>query len=214
MDGSLRRFARPRRRCLSSGQTPPTDIAARTRHLPHHLRKASDQRSDTGCVGGRRNAGFAPAVALALCLASPAHAIDPGERLADPALEARARAIAAELRCLVCQNQSIDDSNAPLARDLRQLVREQLTAGRSDAEIKRFAVERYGEFVLLRPPLGWHTLLLWLAPLLVLAGAGWLVRRHFGRSAPQAAMDADRPLTAEEQAKLDRLLGHSGDKGR
>ncbi len=103
-------------------------------------------------------------------LASGALAIDPSERLDDPVLEARARALSAELRCLVCQNQSIDDSDALLARDLRTLVRERLSAGESDAEIIDFVVARYGEFVLLRPPFNARTLLLWLAPLLILLG--------------------------------------------
>ena len=101
---------------------------------------------------------------LLLGLVGTAFAVDPGEKLADPALEARARAIAAELRCLVCQNQSIDDSDAPLAKDLRLLLRERLSAGASDAEAKAYIVSRYGDFVLLRPPLKPQTLLLWGAP--------------------------------------------------
>src|SRR6185436_13040297 len=109
---------------------------------------------------------------------TPAHAVDPGEMLKDPALEARARRISQELRCLVCQNQSIDDSNAELARDLRVLVRERLAAGDSDAAVLAFVEARYGEFVLLRPPLKLHTLALWSAPILLLLGiALYLVRR-------------------------------------
>ena len=123
-------------------------------------------------------------------VASGAFAIEPGEKLADPALEARARAIAGELRCLVCQNQSIDDFDAPLAKDLRLLVREQLKIGATDDQVRNFVVSRYGDFVLLRPPFKVETLLLWLAPLLALAGgalalwsasrrrvAGWRRRR-------------------------------------
>src|SRR6266496_5857524 len=91
-------------------------------------------------------------------------AVEPNEVLTDPALEARARALSKELRCMVCQNQSIDDSEAPLARDLRILVREHLQAGESDRQVIDFLVARYGEFVLLKPPLTWHTALLWLAP--------------------------------------------------
>ena len=95
------------------------------------------------------------ALALLAGLLGPAFAVDPGEKLPDPALEARARAIATELRCLVCQNQSIDDSDAPLAKDLRLLLRERLRQGASDAEAKAYIVARYGDFVLLRPPGGW-----------------------------------------------------------
>src|ERR1700736_5931770 len=103
-------------------------------------------------------------VVLALVSAAPLHAVQVDEILPDPALETRARAISHELRCMVCQNQSIDDSEAPLARDLRLLVRERLTAGRSEAQVVDFMVARYGEFVLLRPRMSWHTAILWLAP--------------------------------------------------
>jgi cytochrome c-type biogenesis protein CcmH len=145
-------------------------------------------------------------VLLSLLAAGPAHAVQPNEVLKDPALEARARALSANLRCLVCQNQSIDDSDAPLARDLRLLVRERLAAGDSDADVTRFLVARYGEFVLLRPPLGTHTLLLWLTPLLLLTlaagGIGWRIvtaRRGAGAQSPD-------PLTADERRRLDGLL--------
>jgi cytochrome c-type biogenesis protein CcmH len=137
-------------------------------------------------------------------LAGAAYAVDPDERLADPALEARARAISAELRCLVCQNQSIDDSNAPLARDLRLLVRERLSAGNTDAQVMRYVVDRYGEFVLLRPPFGLHTAILWLGPLGLLAGVTVMLFRR-ARRRPTAA-DATRPLTADEQRRVDDLL--------
>src|SRR5690606_27028918 len=124
--------------------------------------------------------------ALLACLAAMAAAgavlaVEPDEILSDPMLEARARAISAELRCLVCQNQSIDDSNAPLARDLRRLVRERLKAGDSDGEVLHFVEERYGEFVLLRPPLSWRTLLLWIAPVLALIIAVWATARAWRR---------------------------------
>src|SRR5437870_9329499 len=108
---------------------------------------------------------------LLLTLAAPLHAVQPDEILSDPVLEGRARALSSGLRCLVCQNQSIDDSNAPLARDLRLLVRERLKKGDSDNEVVRFIEDRYGEFVLLRPPLSVRTILLWLAPFLLLIGA-------------------------------------------
>lgn len=114
-------------------------------------------------------AALAAAVLLGLALFQPASALQPDEILADPQLEARARTLSAELRCLVCQNQSIDDSDAPLARDLRVLIRERLTAGDSDRQVLDYLVARYGEFVLLRPAFGPHTLLLWLGPFAVLA---------------------------------------------
>jgi cytochrome c-type biogenesis protein CcmH len=144
------------------------------------------------------------AIISAYALAGPALAVEPDEILPDPALEARARHISAGLRCLVCQNQSIDDSNAPLARDLRLLVRERLKAGDTDAQVTKFIEDRYGEFVLLRPPFDAQTLLLWLAPLLVLliaiAAAARAVRR---RPAPAGAASA---LTDAEEAKLRALL--------
>src|SRR5271166_6994051 len=109
---------------------------------------------------------------LVLCWPLAAQAVQPDEMLSDPQLEARARALSRELRCMVCQNQSIDDSEAPLARDLRILVRERLRAGDSDPQVMNFLVSRYGEFVLLRPPFEWHTAILWLTPVLaLLAGA-------------------------------------------
>lgn len=112
----------------------------------------------------------------------PAHAIDPGEALTDPALEARARALSVEFRCLVCQNQSIDDSDAPLARDLRAMVRARLLAGDSDQDIRAAVTARYGEFVLFRPRFGGPTAVLWLLPLLLLGIAGWFVARMFSRT--------------------------------
>ena len=112
----------------------------------------------------------------------PAHAIDPGEALADPALEARARALSVEFRCLVCQNQSIDDSDAPLARDLRAMVRARLLAGDSDQDIRAAVTARYGEFILFRPRFGGPTAVLWLLPLLLLGFAGWFVARMFSRT--------------------------------
>lgn len=149
------------------------------------------------------------AAVLLLCLAGglfahdPASAVEPDEILADAALEARARHISADLRCLVCQNQSIDDSHAPLARDLRLLVRERLKSGDSDAAVRAFIVERYGDFVLLRPPFSAHTILLWLAPVLLLV-AGLVA---VGRKVRQHPLSQIPPLSTREQARLDRILG-------
>src|SRR5450631_264938 len=114
-------------------------------------------------------------IALALLSPACAFAVQPDEILRDPALEARARSLSKELRCLVCQNQSIDDSAAPLARDLRVLVRERLTGGDNDQQVLDFLVARYGEFVLLKPRFTWHNALLWLGPPGVLIGGGLLV---------------------------------------
>jgi cytochrome c-type biogenesis protein CcmH len=145
------------------------------------------------------------AALLGLC-SGTVRAVEPDEMLRDPALEARARAISQELRCLVCQNQSIDDSNAALARDLRILVRERLSAGDSDRAVLDFVESRYGEFVLLRPRLNAHTILLWLAPLLLLAGAGlFIARRVRARAAAPAASQA-AALTPAEQKRLADLL--------
>ena len=118
-------------------------------------------------------------VLLVGALLVPAHAIDPGEALGDPVLEARARALSVEFRCLVCQNQSIDDSDAPLARDLRAMVRARLLAGDSDQDIRAAVTARYGEFVLFRPRFGGPTAVLWLLPLLFLSIAGWFAIRVF-----------------------------------
>lgn len=116
-------------------------------------------------------------VLMSLSLTVTANAIAPGEALSDPQLESRARALSAELRCLVCQNQSIDDSDAELARDLRHLVRDRLQAGETDDEIRTAVVARYGEFVLFRPQFGGHTFLLWMTPLIILfLGGFWAYR--------------------------------------
>src|ERR1700757_1789857 len=132
---------------------------------------------------------------------SAAHAVLPDEVMSDPAREARARSLSRELRCMVCQNQSIDDSEPPLARDLRLLVRERIAAGDSDAQVMDFLVARYGEFVLLKPRFNPHTLLLWLVPPLALLGGGvalWHYSRR--REEPSAASDdSTAELTAEEQ---------------
>ena len=138
---------------------------------------------------------------LALVLTGPAGAVDPSERLADPVLEARARTLGKSLRCLVCQNQSIDDSNADLAHDLRVLVRERLTAGDSDAQVLAFLQARYGDYVLLKPPVDPATWVLWFGPAAVLAvGIGVLVVRR--RAVPATPI----PLSPEERARLDLLM--------
>jgi cytochrome c-type biogenesis protein CcmH len=138
-----------------------------------------------------------------------AHAVQPDEVMSDPARESRARDLSRELRCMVCQNQSIDDSDAPLARDLRLLVRERIASGDSDAQVIDFLVARYGEFVLLKPRFNSHTLLLWLLPPLALAGGGlalWVNMRR--RSGPGARQDESLiKLTADEEARLERLIG-------
>ena len=143
-----------------------------------------------------------------VCLTSSVHAVQPDEILADPTLESRARTLSRELRCMVCQNQSIDDSDAPLARDLRLLVRERIASGDSDAQVIDFLVARYGEFVLLKPRFNARTLLLWLLPPLALAGGGlalWVnMRRHSAASASED--DSLIKLTADEEARLERLL--------
>jgi cytochrome c-type biogenesis protein CcmH len=134
----------------------------------------------------------------------PANAVQPDEVLPDPALEARARTISEGLRCLVCQNQSIDDSDASLAKDLRLLVRERLNAGDSDQEIIDFVVARYGEFVLLKPRLSPHTALLWFATPFVFAAALLIVWLAYRRR--RATAQGITPLSAGEKRKLKRLL--------
>jgi cytochrome c-type biogenesis protein CcmH len=141
-------------------------------------------------------------VALGLC---SVHAVQPDEIMSDPAKEARARDLSRELRCMVCQNQSIDDSEAPLARDLRLLVRERIAAGDSDSQVIDFLVARYGEFVLLRPRFELQTLLLWLMPPLVLMGGGlalWMQARR----RPKVGEAASPALTADEDARLRQLM--------
>ena len=148
-------------------------------------------------------------LALALLSAAPAWAVLPDEMLSDPALEARARALSKELRCMVCKNQSIDDSAAPLARDLRVLVRERLSAGDSDQQVLDFLVARYGEFVLLRPRLTWHTIALWgLPPTVLLVGAVVILVDLRRRRTAQAAEEKAN-LTAAEEARLQELLRDS-----
>jgi cytochrome c-type biogenesis protein CcmH len=141
---------------------------------------------------------------LALLAAQPAIAVQPDEILKDPALESRARALSRDLRCMVCQNQSIDDSDAPLARDLRLLVRERLSSGDSDSQVVDFLVARYGEFVLLKPRFAWHNAVLWLTPAAALvAGAVAMlvaVRRR------RVARTTAAPLTPDEERRLAEVI--------
>ena len=144
-----------------------------------------------------------PLILLALALAAgPAHAVQPDEVLKDPALELRARHISEGLRCLVCQNQSIDDSDAPLAKDLRVVVRERLTRGDTDPAVVDYVVQRYGEFVLLRPVFAAHTLLLWLTPLLAILLGGFGLWRLSRRRTPPS----EGGLTSSESAEIAALL--------
>ena len=142
-------------------------------------------------------------LAVALLLIVPAaFAVEPDELMKDPALEARARALSQTLRCMVCQNESIDESNAPLARDLRLLVRERIRNGDSDAEVREFLVARYGEFILLTPRLTARTILLWSVPILVLLAGGTGVLLTLRNRAPLPA-----PLSDAEKRRLAALLG-------
>jgi cytochrome c-type biogenesis protein CcmH len=147
---------------------------------------------------------IASLVLLLLTLSSIARAVEPDEMLADRALEARARALTQELRCVVCQNQSVDDSDAPLAHDVRVLVRERIKAGDTDDEARAFIVARYGKYVLLRPPLEGDTLILWFAPFAVAAlgaFAAWAYMRGLARQLPSAT-----PLSAAEEESVRRKL--------
>lgn len=138
---------------------------------------------------------------MAFCLSVPVFAVSPNEMLSDPALEQRARDISGGLRCLVCQNQSIDDSDADLARDLRILVRERLVAGDTNAEVEQYLVDRYGEYVLLNPRLNNHTLILWIAaPALLVFGLGglWLAKRGNARGVPRETLSEDEKRVLAE----------------
>lgn len=143
-------------------------------------------------------------VLLLIGLAGPALAVNPDEMLKDPKLEARARELGTELRCLVCQNQSIDDSDADLAKDLRQIVRERILAGDTDAQVKQFLVDRYGDYVLLKPPFEPKTWLLWLGPL-VLAGIAAAIGLGFYRR-QKVETPAPVPLSDDEKKRIERLM--------
>lgn len=149
------------------------------------------------------------AVVFALCVVSagPSLAVQPDEVMKDPAQETRARSLSRELRCMVCQNQSIDDSDAPLARDLRLLVRERIGAGDTDSQVIDFLVARYGSFVLLKPRFEPQTFVLWLLPPLALAvGAGLLLISVRRRRKAGGGGETVRPLSSEEQAKLAEII--------
>ncbi|SIP93944.1 cytochrome c-type biogenesis protein CcmH [Rhizobium sp. RU35A] len=165
-------------------------------------------------VGGRGGSGPAEGrglrlarivLGLVLLLAPmPAFAVNPDEVLKDPVLEERARALSGQLRCMVCQNQSIDDSNAELAKDLRLLVRERIVRGDSDSQVIDYVVSRYGEFVLLKPRLSARTVLLWCMPAVLLAAGALALVLTMRR---RRATVTEQPLTEAEKARLDALLG-------
>lgn len=141
---------------------------------------------------------------LTILVPERAESVEPDEILQDPVLEQRARAISRELRCVVCQSENIDDSNAPLAKDLRLLVRERLTAGDTDRQVIEYVVERYGDYVLLKPPVQQNTVLLWSAPLLFSIGAATIVFFMFVR---RRTVRSPKPLTDEETRALDEIVG-------
>ena len=160
-----------------------------------------------------RSSRWLSLVVVVLALAAPLHAfaVQPDEVLTDAALETRARSLSRELRCMVCQNQTIDDSDAPLARDLRILVRERLQAGDSDHQVIDFLVARYGEFVLLKPRFSLHTALLWLGPagVLLIGALGLLLAAHRWRRT-RSAVSGPAALSPAEQARLSEILGQDG----
>ena len=153
-------------------------------------------------------------ILLFCLLAAPAWAVQPDEVLDNPALEAQARDISAGLRCLVCRNESIDESNADLARDMRLLVRERLEAGDTNEEVVSYIVDRYGEYVLLKPRLSTANAFLWLSgPLLLVLGgaAAWIFLKGRGRAAETVERSAEAPLSPEEEAELERILRRDAD---
>lgn len=153
--------------------------------------------------------GLLAALILAAGLTLPALAVLPDEKLSDPVLEARARDISKELRCLVCQNQSIDDSNAELARDLRLLVRERLLAGDSDEQVLAYIHDRYGDFALLRPPVTGYTALLWAGPFALLGLAGFGTLAYLRQRRRDVETTPTTPLSADEEKRLASLLGEN-----
>ncbi len=186
------------------------------RGAPRRDPRRDEAISRRGGQGGRRLLRFARndalRFALALivlaCTALPAYAVRPDEMLSDPALEARARDIGQELRCLVCRNQSIDDSDADLAHDLRVLVRQRLVAGDTDQQVIDYVVSRYGDYVLLKPPFKLDTWLLWCGPGLVLVIGLWGLGRYMRR---QAGMTGPPPLSADEERRLAHILKNGAD---
>ena len=151
---------------------------------------------------------FAAGVLVFVTLASNSFAVDPDEMLSDKVLEGRARALTQQLRCVVCQNQSVDDSDAPLAKDIRVLVRERIAAGDSDKQVRDYIVARYGKFVLLNPPLAYDTAILWLGPFILFAGALAIAGNYIRRRGQHSLQIA--PLSeAEEESVLRRLSERS-----
>jgi cytochrome c-type biogenesis protein CcmH len=150
---------------------------------------------------------YAAMLAMMLLAPSASWAVQPDEMLPDPVLEARARALSKDLRCMVCQNESIDDSDAPLAHDLRVLVRERLKAGETDQQVLDFLVARYGEFVLLKPPISWHTIALWgLPPAVLFIGAVVIVADLRRRRRLDSITEEASKLSAAEESRLAELL--------
>ena len=145
-------------------------------------------------------------LAALLAVSAPALAVDPSEMLKDPGLEARAQHLGKELRCLVCQNESIEDSNADLAKDLRIIVRERIAQGQSDEQVRAFVVDRYGDYVLLKPPFKASTLVLWVGPFVFFLAGLAAVVAFFRRRGVSAAPPAPAPLSAEEKRRLEALL--------
>ena len=203
------------RRARAAGRRGSFLLAARGEKVPGRADEGRDapgkHEGRDAPAGGERRRGILARSALAFFLLLsplPAFAVNPDEVLSDPALEARARALSAQLRCMVCQNQSIDDSNAELAKDLRVLVRERLANGDSDKAVIDYVVSRYGEFVLLKPRFEPSTLPLWLlTPLLLIGGrvALWGYSRRRSKATPESAEVAG--LSADEEARLAKLTG-------
>jgi len=149
--------------------------------------------------------GIVAGIALSFAAASAAHAVTPDEMLKDAALEARAREISKELRCVVCQNQSIDDSNAPLAHDMRVLVRERIIAGDDDDDVKAYLVNRYGDFVLLKPRMKGDTIILWFGPLLLLGAAAGGFAFYFRTPRPGGQTAESETLSDDDLKRLDEI---------
>ena len=181
-------------------------------HTPgaHSVRLALAPRGAAAL--GLASALRASVILLLVALAAPAFAVYPDEMLKDPAQEHRARELGKELRCLVCQNQSIDESDADLAKDLRIIVRERIKAGDSDDKVLKFVVDRYGDYVLLRPPFKLTTLALWLGPFALFFGAVAVVVGFYRRRETAVAAPPPPPLSPEEQRRLAALLKEHGPK--
>ena len=191
--GETRRMREPRQshgRASRANPHPNPSPVGEGNRTPHSIASCSERKGPS-------------LLALLATLAGPALAVQPDEVMKDPALETRARALSSELRCLVCQNESIDDSEAPLARDIRVLIRERIGKGESNDAVRAYLVSRYGDFILLKPPFKPETLLLWLSPVLMLSlglGAALFAYRRAPRITPR--------LSADEEARLAALTGH------